>query len=94
MLRGMAVLAQEIAVLLMDDYSAHVGDDVILILTEARMHVITFTLHTTQIFQVCDLTLFGVPKRCQRYELPFDDENATVKVLGDDWARAISPAID
>jgi hypothetical protein len=79
--RGRVVLAQEIAILLMTHCSADVSDDVIRILTEARVSVITFVPHTTQVFQVLDLTLFGVLKRCPRYELPFDDDNATVKVI-------------
>jgi hypothetical protein len=70
--RGREVLAQEIAVLLMDHSSADVSDDVISILTEASARVITFAPVTTQVFQVFDLTLFGVLKPCPRYELPFD----------------------
>jgi hypothetical protein len=75
------VLAQEIAVSLMDYRSADVSDDVIRILTEVRVRVITFAPHTTKLFQVLDLTVFGVLKRCPRYELLFDDHNATVKVI-------------
>jgi hypothetical protein len=78
MLRGLAVFAQEPAVLLMAHCSAHVRDDVIRILTEANVRIITSAPHTTQIFQVLDLTLFGVLKRRPRYELPFDDDNAMV----------------
>jgi hypothetical protein len=78
---SLAVLAQEAAVLLMVHCSAHVTDDVIRILTEARVRVITFVSHTTQVFQVFDLTLFGVLKRCPTYQLPFDENNATVKVI-------------
>jgi hypothetical protein len=62
----------------MDNCSAHGRDDVIRILTKASVRVITFAPHTTQIFQVLDLTLFGVLKRRPRYELPFGDDNATV----------------
>jgi hypothetical protein len=80
MLRGLAVFAQEPAVLLMDNCWVHVSDDVIRIFTEASVGVITFAPHTTQIFQVLDLTLFGALKRCPRYELPFDDDNATVRL--------------
>jgi hypothetical protein len=75
--RGRAVLAQEIAVLLI----THISDDVIRILTEAMVRVITSAPYTTQVFQVLDLTLFGVLKPCPRYELPFDGNNATVKVI-------------
>jgi hypothetical protein len=65
----------------MDNYSAHVTDDVIRLLTEARACVITFALHTTQTFRVLDLTLFGVLKRPPRYELPFENNHAMVKVI-------------
>jgi hypothetical protein len=61
--------------------SADVSDNRIRILTEARVRVIKCAPHTTQVFQVLDLTLFGVLKRWPRYELPFNDENATVKVI-------------
>jgi hypothetical protein len=47
----------------MDNRSFHVTDDVIRLLTEARERVITFAPHTTQIFQILDLKLFGVLKR-------------------------------
>jgi hypothetical protein len=78
---GLAVFANEAAVLLMDNCSAHVSDDMIRILTEAMVSVITFAPHTNQVFQVLDLTLFGVPKRHPSYELPFDDDNARVKFI-------------
>jgi hypothetical protein len=81
MLRGLAVFPQKPAVLLMGNCSAHASDDVIRILTEGSVRVITFAPHTTQIFQVLDLTLFGVLKRRPRYELPFDDDNATVRFI-------------
>jgi hypothetical protein len=80
-LRGLAVLTREVAALLMDNSSAHVNDDLICILSEANMRVITIAPHATHVFQILDLTLFGVLKRCPRYELPFDDDNATVKVI-------------
>jgi hypothetical protein len=60
--------------------SADISDDVIRILTEPRVHVITFAPHPTQVFQVLDLTLLGVLKRCPGYELPFDVDSATAKV--------------
>jgi hypothetical protein len=41
----------------------------------------TFAGHTTHIFQVLDLTLFGALKRRPRYELPFETDNSTVKLL-------------
>jgi hypothetical protein len=76
-----SIVAQETAVLLMDHCSAHFSDDVIRMLTEAKVRVITFPSRTTQVFQVLDLTLFGVLKRRPRYELPFDEDNSMVKFI-------------
>jgi hypothetical protein len=56
----------------------HVTDDIIGLLTEAQVRVITFAPHTTQIFQVLDVTLFGVLKRHLGSKLPFEDEKETV----------------
>jgi hypothetical protein len=79
--RGRSVLAQEIALSLMTHCSADVSDVVIHIPTEARVCVITFARPTIQVFRIFDVTLFGVLKRCPRYELPFDENNAIVKVI-------------
>jgi hypothetical protein len=75
------VFAEEVAALLMDNCAAHVSDDVIHIPTESKVRVMIVAPHPTQVFQVLDLTLFGVLKRCPRYELPFDDEDATVQSI-------------
>jgi hypothetical protein len=70
---------------------------VIRILTEAGVRVITFAPHTTQIFMVLDLTLFGVLKQRPRYELPFDDDDAMdrfiMKVYHDFGETMIRPNI-
>jgi hypothetical protein len=58
--------------------SCHITDDIIGLLTEARVRVITFAPHTTQIFQVLDVTRFGVLKRRLGYNLPFEDEKEAV----------------
>jgi hypothetical protein len=42
---------------------ADVSDSVIRILTEARVRVITFAPHTTQVFQAFDVTLFVFSSR-------------------------------
>jgi hypothetical protein len=65
----------------MDNCSSQVSDDMIRIGTGATVRIITYAPHTTQVFQVLDLTLFDIPKGCPRYELSFDDDNATVKVI-------------
>jgi hypothetical protein len=56
-----------------------VTDDIISLLTEARVRVTTFAPHTTQIVQVLDVTLFGVLKRRLGYKLPFEDEKEILK---------------
>jgi hypothetical protein len=61
--------------------SCQVTDDIIGLLTEARVCVITFAPHTTQIFQVLDVTFFGVLKPCLGYKLPFEDEKETVTFI-------------
>jgi hypothetical protein len=53
----------------------------ILILTEASVRVASFTRHTTKVVKVLDFTIFGALRQCPRYELPFDENNATVKVI-------------
>jgi hypothetical protein len=80
-LRMLDAFTTEISVLLMDNCSSYVTSDVIGLLTQARVRVITFASHATQIFQVLDLTLFGILKRYPRYELPFEDQTATVKFI-------------
>jgi hypothetical protein len=80
-LRGLAEFAEKVAFLLMYHCSAPVADHVIRLLTEARVRVITFAPHTTQVFQVLDLALFRVLKRCSRYELPVGENTAIVKAI-------------
>jgi hypothetical protein len=53
----------EEAVLLMDNCSPHLTSIVIDLLSEARVQIVAFPPHTTQIFHALDLTLFGVLKR-------------------------------
>jgi hypothetical protein len=65
----------------MADFSDRVNDDLIRRLTEATVHVITFAPLTTQIFQVLDLTLYGVLKKRGRYKLPSENDTAKVKVI-------------
>jgi hypothetical protein len=63
----------------MDNCPSHVTDDIIAVLTEARVRVIIFAPYTTQIFQVLDVTLFGALKRRLGYKLPFEEEKETVE---------------
>jgi hypothetical protein len=69
------------AVLLMDNCSPHISDKVIAILTEARFRIITLAPHTTQIFQVLDLVLFGALKKRANRLRAFDDEQPRVAFL-------------
>jgi hypothetical protein len=73
-LRMLDGFAEETGVLLMDNCPSVFADDRISLLTEARVPVITLTPHTTQTFQVLDVTIFGVLKRPPRYQLPSEDE--------------------
>jgi hypothetical protein len=73
------------AVLLMDNCPGHIIVNVSVLLAEARVRVISFAPHTTQIFQALDVTLFGVLKRHTRSELPFEDEEETLKCIMKVW---------
>jgi hypothetical protein len=72
---------EEDAVLLMDNCSPHLAPAVLTLLSNARVRIITFAPRTTQIFQILDLTLFGVFKRREQYQLPLDDERGTVHFI-------------
>jgi hypothetical protein len=69
------------AVLLMDTWSGHITNDVIGLLIEGRVSIITFALHTTKIIQVFDATLFDLLRRHPRRELAFADDEVTVQFL-------------
>jgi 2-methylisocitrate lyase-like PEP mutase family enzyme len=62
-LRNLEQFADEDAVLLIDNCPSHVGDVILNLLREERVRVITWPLHTTQIFQELVASLFGVFKR-------------------------------
>jgi hypothetical protein len=65
----------------MDNCPAHVTFHVIRLLIEAKVRVITFAPHQTQVSQILDLALFGVLERLPRYALRFGDDNATVNSI-------------
>jgi hypothetical protein len=69
------------AVLLMDNCSSHISDEIVAVLTEARVRIITFATHTTQIFQVLDLVLFGALKRHANSLKAFEEKQPTVAFL-------------
>jgi hypothetical protein len=51
------------AVLLIGNCSLHLREDILQTLADYYVKVVTFPLHTTNIFQCLDLGLFGVLKR-------------------------------
>jgi hypothetical protein len=89
---------EEEAVLLMDNCSPHLAPAVLTLLSNARVRIVTFAPNTTQIFQILDLTVFGVFKRREQYQLPFDDERATMhfirKVYHDFITRELDPGLE
>jgi hypothetical protein len=69
------------AVLLMDNCSPHVSDDLVAVLTNARVRVIAFAPHTTHVFQVLDVVLFGaLKKRASGLEM-WNEESGTVAFI-------------
>jgi hypothetical protein len=68
-------------VLLMDNCPSHLTSDVIYLLNTARVRVVAFAPHTTQIFQSLDLAVFGTFKRERKYHLPFSDLGTTVNFV-------------
>jgi hypothetical protein len=61
----------------MDNCPSHVTDEALRLLLEARVRVIIWSPHMTQIFQQLDVSLFGVLKWRGQYKLPFDEEDGT-----------------
>jgi hypothetical protein len=58
---------------------------VIDLLSQARVRIVTFAPHTTQIFQALDLnldlTLFGVLKRRGQHQLPLGDDAGSARFI-------------
>jgi hypothetical protein len=69
------------AVSLIHNWSSHITSDLIGLLTDGRVRIITFAPHATQIFQVFDVTFFAVFKRHPRCELASGDDEVTGKFL-------------
>jgi hypothetical protein len=80
-LRRRSELAGNQAVLLRDNCPPLVAQKVLDLPRQARVRVIIFAPHTTNIFQVLDLTLFGVLKRHGQYHPPFETENRTADFI-------------
>jgi hypothetical protein len=68
----------ESAILPMDNCFIHTRPELLATLKDHSVNVIIFPPHTTQIFQILDLCLFGVFKRKMQYKLPFANDNLTV----------------
>jgi hypothetical protein len=69
------------AVLFMDNCSPHISDDIVAVLTHARMRIITFTIYTTHIFQMLDVVLFGALKKHANNIKIFDEEQPAAAFL-------------
>jgi hypothetical protein len=69
------------AVLLIDNCSPHVSDDVIAILTNVRVRIITFALNTTHVFQMLDVVLFGALKKLDSGLEMWNEESDTVAFI-------------
>jgi hypothetical protein len=74
-------IEQEEVPLLMDNYPSHLTCDVRDLLNTVRVRVVTFAPHTTRIFQLLDLTIFGMLKREGKYHLPFSDLGTMVNFV-------------
>jgi hypothetical protein len=73
----------------MDHCSAHVTDEVIRLLTKARVRAISYAPHITPVFQVIDLTLFAFLTKRPTYELPFGHETPESEMP--EWDRCPKP---
>ena len=69
----------EYAVLLMDSCQSHTSTETIQELTQNKIIVLTFPAHTTNLFQPCDLSLFGSMKRALS-NIKADSKNEKVKL--------------
>jgi hypothetical protein len=88
------------AVLLMANFSPHMGDAMIAILTREHVRVITFAPHTTHIFQVLDLVLFGALKniplvsaRLTKSNQPPHSSSRSITISNRQWWKSTSGAL-
>jgi hypothetical protein len=79
--RSLEEFADEVADLLMDDCPNQATEEILSLLRDARVRIITWAPHTTRIFQELDICLLGVLKRREKYRLPFDDDRRTTGFL-------------
>ena len=64
-----------------DNCSYHIDEELLQILTNHRILVITYPLHTSHLFQVLDRLLFGVMKNNKNYIPDNDDIQSTLQHL-------------
>jgi hypothetical protein len=62
----------------MDNCSIYTKPEILQVLAEDRVKVITFPPRAMHIFQALDLSLFGVFKKKINYQLPFQNDETTV----------------
>jgi hypothetical protein len=74
-------LAGKPAILLMDNCPFHTRPEVLTMLREHDIKVITFPPHTTRIFQALDVSLFDILKRKLRYKLPLGNDDQVVAFI-------------
>jgi Fe2+ transport system protein FeoA len=87
-------LLDEEAVRLMGNCPSHLMQEVLGLLNNARVRIVTFAPHTTHPFQVLDLILFGIFKGRQKYQLPFEDDNDTVAFIEKEYQGFRTAMID
>jgi hypothetical protein len=66
--RNLAGCKDKPAILLCDNCSAHCSNDVLTKLSRHGVLVITYPPHTSHLFQVLDILLFGILKRAKKYQ--------------------------
>ena len=73
--RSIDGFSNEFAVLLMDNHSTHCDPEILEILAKNRVIVITFPPHTSNIFQMLDLVIFGALKNVKKGLTPKETLN-------------------
>jgi hypothetical protein len=74
-------LAGKPAILLMDNCSIHTRPEVLKMLREHDVKVMTFPPHTTQVSQALDLSLFGLLKKKLPYPLPLGNDDQVLAFI-------------
>jgi hypothetical protein len=67
--------------LLMDNCLNHISNDVIAILTREQVRIVTFATHTTHIFQILDMVLFGALKKHAMDVETLEEESRAVEFI-------------